>query len=200
MAVECDEWCSCSNVSITNIIGFGRLLCVCVKEERRKKTHSNEWRCVCVIVVDIRYLGGSLYCANDSYNVTVLYTDIIYKRGDYDGCRYSNFWTAMTVVHFLFSSFSIFQMHRHFGRRKKRVELVTGTVATNTDRNEAYIPKKKKKNPKWVRYIHRTASENGQNGLSAKTNHGNISHWTCRNEQKLIELSLMQLYASRVGC
>lgn len=30
-------------------------------------------------------------------------------------------------------------------KKKKRVELVTGTVATNTDRNEAYIPKKKKK-------------------------------------------------------
>lgn len=44
-----------------------------------------------------------------------------------------------------FHHFLFFRCIDTLEEKKKRVELVTGTVATNTDRNEAYIPKKKKK-------------------------------------------------------
>lgn len=145
MAVECDEWCSCSNVSITNIIGFGRLLCVCVWKKKEKK-NTLKWMALCMCYCCRYSIFGWLFilCKRFVQCDSFIYRHHLQKgrlrwmpvfkfRNRNDSCSFPIF------IIFYFSDVST------LWKKKKRVELVTGTVATNTDRNEAYIPKKKKK-------------------------------------------------------
>lgn len=81
MAVECDEWCSCSNVSITNIIGFGRLLCVCVWKKKEKKKHTQMNGVVYVLLLSIFDIWVALYIVQTIRTMWQFYIQTSFTKG-----------------------------------------------------------------------------------------------------------------------